>query len=121
MVNVDNWWDGLSRDRFAAVLELVLDAIAEDYVTVEIIGRSINEWSAESDATSWAARGAAPVARPEIVHALRELIQEGYAQACIFNGHDAQVVPFRPDQLASLWFCATQKGINAIGRIRNDE
>ena len=56
MVNADSWWDGLSRDRFAAVLELVLDAIAEDYVTVEIIGKNINEWDGERDPASWAAQ-----------------------------------------------------------------
>ncbi len=114
MVNVDSWWDGLSRDRFQAVLELVLDAIAEDYVTVEIIEKNINEWDEDRDPALWAARSAAPVSRPEIIHALQELTQERYAQACIFNGNEAQAVKFRPHQLAGVWFCATQKGINAI-------
>ena len=114
VVNVDSWWDWLVRDRFQAVLELVLDAIAEDYVTVEIILKNINEWDGNATRASWAARSAAPVSRPEIIHALQELTREGYAQACIFNGDEARVVRFRPDQLAGVWFCATQKGINAI-------
>ena len=114
MVNVDSWWDGLARDRFQAVLELVLDAIAEDYVTVEIIHKNINEWDSDRDPASWAARSAAPVSRPEIIHALQELTREGFAQACIFNGREAQVVAFRPNQLAGVWFCATEKGINAV-------
>lgn len=121
MVNADGWWDSLSRDRFQAVLELVLDAISEDYVTVEIIGKNINEWDGERDAASWAARSAAPVSRPEIIHALRELTHEGYAQACIFNGPEAQAVTFRPDQLADVWFCATQKGINAVRKFLGEE
>ena len=121
MVNVDGWWNGLSRDRFEAVLELVLEAMAEDYVTVEIIGKNINEWSGESDSTSWSARSAAPVSRPEIIHALRELIREGYVQACVFSGHDAQVVPFRTDHLADVWFCATRKGINALEKLLGEE
>ncbi len=121
MVNVDSWWDGLSRDRFQAVLELVLDAIAEDYVTVEIVRKNINEWDGERDPASWAARSAAPVSRPEIIHALRELTREGYAQACIFNGHEAQVVSFRPDQPADVWFCATKKGINAVRKFLGEE
>ena len=54
MVNADSWWDGLVRDRFQAVLELVLDAISEDYVTVEIILKTINEWDGERDPASWA-------------------------------------------------------------------
>ena len=121
MVNADSWWDGLSRDRFQAVLELVLDAIAEDYVTVEIISKNINEWDGERDPSSWAARSAAPVSRPEIIHALRELTREGYAVACIFNGHEAQRVSFRPDQLADVWFCATEKGINAVRKFLGEE
>ena len=95
VVNADSWWDGLVRDRFQAVLELVLDAIADDYVTVEIIIKKINEWDGERDPESWAARSAAPVSRPEVIHALRELTREGYAQACIFNGHEAHRVSFR--------------------------
>lgn len=121
MTNVDSWWDDLSRDRFEAVLELVLDAIAEDYVTVEIIDKNINEWDGERDAASWAARSAAPVARPEIIHALRELTQEGYAQACVFNGREAQVVKFRPEHLADVWFCATAKGIDAVHKFLGEE
>lgn len=121
MVNADSWWDGLSRDRFAAVLELVLDAIAEDYVNVEIIAKNINEWDGERDASTWAARGAAPVSRPEIIHALQELTREAYAQACVFNGQEAQVVRFRSDQLADVWFCATQKGINAVRKFLGEE
>lgn len=121
MVNVDSWWDDLSRDRFQAVLELVLDAISEDYVTVEIIRKNINEWDGERDPASWAARSAAPVSRPEILHALRELTREGYAQACVFNGHEAQVVNFRPDQLADVWFCSTEKGINAVRKFLGEE
>lgn len=121
VVKVDGWWDGLSRDRFQAVLELVLDAIAEDYVTVEIIAKNINEWGGERDPASWAARSAAPVSRPEIIHALQELTHEGYAQACIFNGPEAQVVSFRPDQVADVWLCATEKGINAVRKFLGEE
>jgi len=121
VINVDGWWDGLSRDRFQSVLELVLDALAEDYVTVDIIGQSINEWDAERGASEWAARSAAPVSRPEILHALQELTREGYAQACIFNGREAQAVEFRADQLAGLWFCATEKGINAVRKFLGEE
>lgn len=120
MVNVDSWWDSLVRDRFRAVLELVLDAISEDYVTLEIILRNINEWNSELDPGAWAARGAAPVSRPEVVRALRELTREGYAQACIFNGPEAQAVKFSPDQVANVWFCATQKGINALSKFLDE-
>lgn len=120
MVNVDSWWDGLARDRFQAILELVLDAISEDYVTVEIISRNINEWDGDRDPASWAARSAVPVSRPEIIHALQELTREGYAQACVFNGQVAQAVRFRSEQLADVWFCATEKGINAVRKFLGD-
>jgi hypothetical protein len=114
VVDADNWWDGLVHDRFEAVLKLVLDAISEDYVTVEIILQNINEWDRERDPDDWAPRSAAPVSRPEVIDALRELIRERYAQACVFNGQEAHVVDFRPGELSDVWFCATQKGINAV-------
>jgi hypothetical protein len=114
VVNVDSWWDGLVRDRFQAVLELVLDAISDEDVTVEIILKNINEWDAGRDSESWTARSAVPVSRPEVTRALRELTREGYAQAYIFDGQEAQIVDFRPGELADVWFCATPKGINAV-------
>ena len=121
MVNADNWWDGLARDRFRLILELVLDAISEDYVTVEIIEKNINEWDSERDPTSWVARSAVPVARPEIIHALTELIRERYAQACVFDGQESRVIRFEPDQAAGVWFCATPKGLNAIRKFLGEE
>ncbi len=121
MVNVDSWWDGLSHDRFEAVLQLALDAISEDYVTVEIIEKNINEWDGDRDPSMWAARSAAPVSRPEIIHALQELTREGYTQACVFDGQEARAVRFRADHLADVWFCATQKGMNAIRKFLGEE
>jgi hypothetical protein len=114
VVNADNWWDALVRDRFQAVLELVLEAIADDYETIEIILKAINEWDTERDAELWPARSAAPVTRPEVIKALRVLTQEGYARACIFDGSEARDVVFREGAPADLWFYATPKGVNAV-------
>jgi hypothetical protein len=121
VVNADSWWDGLVRDRFQAVLELVLDAISEDYVTVEIILKNINEWDGERDETTWKARSAAPVSRPEVIRSLKELTRERYAQACIFNGHEAEVIEFQSRQLTDVWFCATEKGIKAVKKFLGEE
>jgi hypothetical protein len=114
VVNADSWWDGLVRDRFQAVLELVLDAISDDYVTVEIILKTINEWDTGSRPESWAARSAAPVTRPEVVQALRELTREGFAQAHIFNGSEACAVDFQAGKVRDLWFYPTPRGMNAV-------
>ena len=114
MVNADSWWDSLVRDRFQAVLELVLDAMSDDCVTVEIIVKTINEWDGGSRPESWKARGAAPVSRPEVIRALKELTREGYAQAHIFNGPEAYPVEFNPHQTRDLWFYPTQRGIDAV-------
>jgi hypothetical protein len=121
VVNVDSWWDSLVRDRFQAVLELVLDGISDEDVTVEIILKNINEWDGGRDPESWAARSAAPVSRPEVIRALGELTREGYAQAYIFDGEGTQVVDFRPGQLADVWLRATPKGINAVKRFLGEE
>jgi hypothetical protein len=114
VVNADSWWDGLVRDRFQAVLELVLDAMSDDYVTVEIILKTINEWDAGSRPESWAARKAAPISRPEVIRALRELTREGYAQACVFGGTEAYVVDFDPSKVSGVWFYPTQRGMDAV-------
>ncbi len=114
MVNADNWWDGLVHDRFQAVLELVLDAMSDDYVSVEIILQTINEWDEGSRPDSWEARKAAPVTRPEVIQALRELTREGFAQAYIFNGPEAYAVDFQPGKIRDLWFYPTQRGMNAV-------
>ena len=109
------------RGRVQAVLELVLDAIAEYYVTVDIILKNINEWDSGRAPSSWAARQAAPVSRPEVIKALRELTRERYAQACIFNGQEAVVVDFSAQAPADLWFCATEKGVNAVRQFLGEE
>ena len=116
MVNADSWWDGLVRDRFQAILELVLDAMSDDYVTVEIILKTINEWDGGSRPESWKARSAAPVTRPEVIRAVRELTREGFAQACVFNGPEACVVEFHPSRVRELWFYPTKRGMNAVSQ-----
>jgi len=121
LVNVDSWWDGLVRDRFQAVLELVLVAVADDYMTVEVILKTINEWDTEHDPETWKARSAVPVSRPEVTRALRELTREEYAQAYVFRGDEAQVVEMRPGELADVWFCATRKGVDAVRRILGND
>src|SRR2546430_1782279 len=106
MVGVDSWWDALVRDRFEAILELVISAIADDYESLEIILKTINEWDADCDPESWAARSAAPVSRTEVVKALRELTREGYAQTYILGTEEPHVqsVDFREDEVDERWF-----------------
>ena len=121
MVNVDSWWDVLVRGRFQAVLELVLAAIADDPVTIEIILKIINEWDPGCDAESWPARSVVPVSRPEVIKALRELTGEDYAQACNFAGQEIHRVDFRDREVAEVWFSATRKGINAVRQLQGSE
>ncbi len=121
MVNVDSWWDGLLRDRFAAVLELVLCAISDDYESVEIILQSINGWEAGCEADAWPARNAIPLARQEVIRALRELTHEGYAQAFVLTPQETRIVDFREGEIEALWFYATRKGISAVRQLRGSE
>jgi len=121
MVNVDGWWDDQVRDRFQAILQLVLAAISDDYGTVPIILQMINKGDSSRDLESWAARSAAPVSPPEVKQALQELTREGYAQACVFEGAEARVVNFRPGETADVWFCATPKGVNAVKKLLGEE
>lgn len=56
-----------------------------------------------------------------MIRSLKELTRERYAQACIFNGREAQVIEFRSSQLADVWFCATEKGIKAVRKFLGEE
>ena len=119
MGNVDSWWDALVRGRSEAVMQLVLNAIADDYESLEIILKSINEWDSETDSGSWAARSAVPVSRPEVIKAIRTLTAEGYAQAYKFDAGEgiARHVDFHKESVDDLWFYVTQKGMQAVKRL----
>ena len=120
MAVTDHWWDDLTRDRSAAILELVLDAIAGDYETLEIILRTINQcYRDEPDLKDWKALRALPVSRPEVISALRELTQEGFAQAYTYDAAAKQyhAVNFRADRAGMLWFYVTDKGMRAVDQI----
>jgi hypothetical protein len=121
LVNADSWWDGLVRDRFQAVLELVLDAISDDPETVGIILKTINEWDPDRDPETWAARRAVPVSRPEIIRALRELTREGYAQAYNLSDNAPKAVDFEEAKAHDGWFSATPKGIKAVKQFLGSE
>jgi len=121
VVRVDSWWDALVRGRFQAVLELVLAAISDDYETIEIILKTINEWDSDRSPGSWPARRAVPISRPEVIRALRELTREGFAQAFILTPHGTRVVDFRERGIEDLWFYTTQKGIEAVRQFLGSE
>ena len=119
MVSIDSWWDGNVRGRSSDILELVLDAVADDYSNVEMILESINEWDSNLGPDSWAARKAIPVNRREVVHALAELTREGYSQAYLLDTGEAQPVMFGEEHIRDLWFCATPKGLGAIQQLND--
>ncbi len=119
MVSIDSWWDSRVRDRSQALLELVINAIADDYESLEIIHKSINEWDEDLSAESWPARSAVPVSRHEIIKALEELTREGYAQTYVFSSNEpyAQAVEFRKEGIDDLWFYLTPRGISAVKQL----
>jgi hypothetical protein len=119
MGGIDGWWDGLVRDRAEAVLELVITAIADDYESVSTILASINERDPALEPANWEARRAVPVSRPEVISALRELIQEGYAQAYVLDNREPSATPvkFREEEAGNLWFLVSSKGGQAVERL----
>jgi hypothetical protein len=93
-------------------LELVLDSVADDYESLEIILGCINKPEANLESEPWVARNPAPVSRPDVVEALRVLIREGYVQAYMLNTEEpyTQAVDFREEAVDDLWFYVTPKG-----------
>lgn len=122
MAGTDQWWDDLTRDRSSAILELVLDAIADDYENVEIILRKINQcYRDEPGLKGWKALDAVPVSRPEAISALRELTQEGFARACTYDPETKQyqTVNFHAGSAGVLWFYVTEKGMRTVTQLHN--
>jgi hypothetical protein len=118
MGGIDSWWDKLVRDRAASVLELVIAAIADDYESVGMILEAINERGADLGPEKWPARSAIPVSPPEVISALKELVREGYAQACILDTRaPARAVKFHEAEAGSLWFLVTSKGAVAAEKL----
>jgi hypothetical protein len=120
VAGTDPWWDDLTRDRAAALLELVLNAIADDYENLEIILRTINQWYRdEPDFRGWKALEAVPVSRREVITALRELTQEGFAKASVYDAETKQfqTAIFREDRASVFWFYVTDKGMQAVDRL----
>ncbi len=121
MVSIDRWWNDVTRDRIESLLELVLSAVADDYESLDTILAAINrEYPADPDCGGWAALKALPISRFEVVKALRELTQEGYAQAYLYDARENEfrAVDFRQDQIRDLWIYATPKGIRAVRQLR---
>lgn len=117
MVDIDRWWNDLTRDRFEAILELVAHAIASDYEKIETILKTINErYPAEPELKDWKALREVPVSRFEVIKALRELTREGYAQAYNYDAMTGtfQAVEFGKARIREPWLYATPKGIRAV-------
>ena len=122
MAGIDPWWDNLVRERSAAILELVLDAVADDYTNLEIILKTINRcYPDDPDLKDWKALEAIPVSRPEVTKALRELTDDGFARAYLYEAGTKQfrAVSFREEPPGVLWFYVTEKGLSAASRLHN--
>ena len=120
MAGTDHWWDDLTRDRSAAIMELVLDAIADDYENLEIILKTINCCYPDDPVLKgWKALEAVPVSRPEALKALQELTEEGFAKACVYDASTKQfqAVRFHRNQADVLWFYVTEKGLRTASRL----
>ena len=122
MAGADHWWDDLTRDRVAAILELVLDAIADDYENLDTILKTINRWYPDDpELKGWKALDAVPVSRPEAVKALQELMDEDFARAFVYDEatKQYQAVSFRRNQAGVLWFYVTEKGLRTASHLHN--
>jgi hypothetical protein len=119
VVSIDSWWDSRVRDSSQALLELVINAIADDYESLEIIHQSINDWGGDLSMDSWPALDAVPVSRHEIIKALGELAREGYAQPFILSTEEpyARAVEFSQEGIRDLWFALTPKGVSAVKQL----
>ena len=112
MISVDSWWDGLVRERVENILHRVMEAVSDDYHSVQTILETVNGRAHERNGGGSAETNTLKVNRREVVRALRELVNEGYAQAHVLAPERPHflAVPFREEQADQLWFYVTAKG-----------
>lgn len=124
MADTNFWWNDLTRGRAEALLQLVLDAIADDYADVELVVKTLNQdYPKEPGLEGWKAMDALPVSRPEVAGALRELVQEGFAQACVYDAGTSDFRAVNPPRgkMTGLLFFPTDKGLRAIKQLHQTD
>lgn len=99
------------------IQDFVLDAIADDYESLDVIVGDVSKWAEESGTS---------ITRQGIIRALEQLIQEGSAQAYVLSSQPpyAQPVEFSSEDVDRLWFYLTPQGkrlVENLGRNANDE
>ncbi len=81
---------------------LVITAMANDYEDFEMILHETLNWAPQKGLT---------VAREEVIEALEQLIEDGYAQAWVLSPTSpAEVVPYSRENLDNLYFYVTPRG-----------
>jgi hypothetical protein len=92
------------QDRYQLLKEWTLLAISDDYEDVRRISQEV---------ARRAGQVAVRINRGDVISALADLVNEGYAQAYLLSeqkGQPAIPVPFSESRLGELWFYVTEKG-----------
>jgi ABC-type branched-subunit amino acid transport system substrate-binding protein len=95
-------------DRHESIRSSVMRSIADDYEEFETIVQ---------DAIKFAADLKVDITRDEISLALKQLVEEGYAQAYVFSTeapYSPKPVAAFPDKIPGHWFFLSPKGIEAL-------
>lgn len=120
MVNANPWWNDLTRDRVEALLQLVLDSITDDFGDIDLVVKTLNEdYAREPGLEGWKAMAALPVSRSEVASALRELVEDGFAQAYAYDAATRGFHAVNPPRgrMIGIWFYATEKGLRAVNEL----
>jgi hypothetical protein len=98
-------------DRHRTLLEFVLEAVANDYESLECI---VEQTTKLAQVKGFA------VTRAEITRALRQRIHEKYIQPYLLSSQPpySQKVEFYPDRIDELWFYVTPKGKKLVSSFK---
>jgi aryl-alcohol dehydrogenase-like predicted oxidoreductase len=96
------------RDAIQLIRDAVLDAVADDYESLEVI---------TSDIRSRLHSLRAEVTTENVSEALAGLVRDGLVQTFVLSSSPPHAVPvsFSYDTIAESWFCITPFGKAALG------
>ena len=99
--------ESIMNEGEEALHQFVLNTIADDYESFEIVWEHVRRWAAER---------AVSVGPDSVVETLERAVREGDAQAYLLSPHPphSQPIDFSRDRIDDLWFYLTPKGKRTI-------
>src|SRR5256885_10331467 len=101
------------QDDRSQVIRFILEALADDYESIETLVNYYTEPQPDKPSFS----------RADVIQALTELMARGYVQACTYSESDQKLMPseFFPARADIYWFRLTKMGKEFLPQLTKRE